>query len=581
MKERHQIVFLIMLFLLSGVILRLGYWQLIKSSELKISARDQYESSSIVEPRRGEIITADNYPLVVNRPVYNLTAYMPHLSETPSLITKAVLPLLNFEISDPAIATDSVKLAQKVEELKKEQENAMLDRMNNKSFAILARSLSVEEKATISALNIAGLDFEESFTRGYPEASLSAHLTGFVGRDELGNPTGYFGLEGFYNRELEGRTGLKKQEKDAAGNPLLIGDYRELDKRNGRTLKLYLERAVQYIAESELKKGLEIYGALSGEVVVMDPKTGGILASIALPTYSPDKFINFDPYLYKNPILANAYEPGSTFKVLVMAAALNEGAVKLDDECDICAGPLPLDKYTIKTWNNEYHPQTTPSEIIANSDNIGMVWTAQKLGGEKLLEYLKKFGFGEKTGIDLQEEITPSLRENWGSIDYATASFGQGIAVTSIQMLRAVSAIANGGLLMEPHVVQEVVGETTTVIKPREVRRVLTPETAKTMTEIMIASAEHGDAKWTRLANYTVAGKTGTAQIPVQGHYDTEKTIASFVGFAPAENPRFVMLVKLREPQSSPWGSETAAPLWFNIARKLLLYYNIPPDIKS
>ena len=134
---------------------------------------------------------------------------------------------------------------------------------------------------------------------------------------------------------------------------------------------------------------------------------------------------------------------------------------------------------------------------------------------------------------------------------------------------------------MEPHVVQEVVGETTTVIKPREVRRVLTPETAKTMTEIMIASAEHGDAKWTRLANYTVAGKTGTAQIPVQGHYDTEKTIASFVGFAPAENPRFVMLVKLREPQSSPWGSETAAPLWFNIARKLLLYYNIPPDIKS
>ena len=192
-------------------------------------------------------------------------------------------------------------------------------------------------------------------------------------------------------------------------------------------------------------------------------------------------------------------------------------------------------------------------------------------------EYLNTFGIGAKTGIDLQEEIAPPVRSKWGEIDYATASFGQGLVVTSIEMVRAVGAIANGGVMMEPHTVKEVVGAEAVPVATKEQGRILKEETAKHMTELMIKSADHGDAKWTRIPGYTVAGKTGTAQIAVAGHYDTEKTIASFVGFAPAHNPRFVMLVKLEEPTTSPWGSETAAPLWFTLARRLLLHYNSPP----
>lgn len=578
MRTRIQLVFVGLVAALGGIILRLAYWQLIRGPELAVQARDQYTSKEILYPQRGEIITADGHPLVVNKPIYSLTAYAPHLKNKPSEIVASVLPLLEITVDDPVIATDSVKLEAKKTELRTQLESSMLGKLTGDGYSVLARNLTVTEKNAVSQLGMPGINFEENFTRGYPEASMSAHVVGFVGRDDLGSPTGYFGLEGFYDRELAGRAGFQKQEKDAVGNPLLIGDYRELGRRDGRTLRLHLERATQFLVEQELQKGLESYGAIAGEVLVMDPRTGGIIAMASLPAYDPAKFWIYDTLLYKNPAVANAYEPGSTFKVLVMAAALNEGQVKLDDRCDICNGPLPLDKYVIKTWNGEYHPDSTPEEIIANSDNIGMVWAQQRLGGDKLLEYLRAFGLGEKSGIDMQEEITPSFRSKWGLIDYATASFGQGIAVTSIQMLRAVGAIANEGKLMEPHLVRTVEDSEITEIKPHFVRQVITPETAKQMTDIMITAAEHGDAKWTRLPDYQVAGKTGTAQIPVAGHYDTEKTIASFVGFAPAKNPRFVMLVKLREPTSSPWGSETAAPLWFTIARRLLLHYNVPPD---
>ena len=195
-----------------------------------------------------------------------------------------------------------------------------------------------------------------------------------------------------------------------------------------------------------------------------------------------------------------------------------------------------------------------------------------------MVEYLRRFGLGSKTGIDLQEEVASPLRSRWGDIDYATSSFGQGIAVTSIQMVTAVSAIANGGTLLEPHVVKNVLGDTPIPLPIKNKGQVITPETAKRITNLMVAAVEKGEAKWAIPKGYRIAGKTGTAQIAVSGHYDAEKTIASFVGFAPAEKPRFVMLVKLREPSSSQWGSETAAPLWFRLATKLLLHYNIAPS---
>ncbi len=579
MHSRIQILFLSFVFILAAVILRLSYWQIVRADDLAQRADGQYASRDILDSARGSIITADNFPLVVNRAVYVLGAYLPAVKERPDQIVDLILPKLKLEIDDPAIATDSAKLETALKELELNTRLTMLERLDKSGYVTLARSISVQEKSEIEALGIEGLVFDQSFIRAYPEASLSAQLTGFVGRDDLGKPTGYFGLEGFYNRELEGRSRIEKQEKGAGGNPLLTSDFQLLPGRDGRTLKLFLERGTGYIVEEELKKGLERYGASSGEVIVMDPHNGAILAMASLPAYDPAKFHLYDPALYKNPAVANTYEPGSTFKVLVMAAALNEGVISENDRCDICKEPYTIGKYTIKTWNNEYQENASPEDIIVHSDNVGMVWVEQKLGGDKFLEYIKNFGFGEKTGIDLQEEVASSLRSRWGDIDYATASFGQGIAVTSVQMIRAVASIANGGYLLEPHIVQAVIGEEGGVtINKKVIRQVISQEAADKVTEFMVQAVEKGESQWAAPKGYTVAGKTGTAQVAVEGHYDREKTITSFVGFAPAHNPRFVMIVKLREPQSSQWGSETAAPLWFNIAKKLLLHYNIPPD---
>lgn len=578
MNRRIRTLFTTFLLLITAIVVKLFYWQIVSAGDLERQATEQHTTLHTISTRRGEIITADNFPLVFNEPRYALTVYTPNIEDDPVEIVDKILPLIEFEIDDPEIATDEAKREKELERLAKETRADILEKLTTRTWALLYNNLSIEQKETIEDFGILGLDFEEFLTRHYPEASMSAHLTGFVGKNDIGSATGYFGIEGYYNRELKGVEGVLKQEKDAFGIPLLTDSFRQLSGRDGRDLKLYLDRGIQFIAEKELKDALELYGASSGEVLIMDPKTGGILALAAEPSYEPQKYWKYETSLYKNPVISNTYEPGSTFKVLVMAAALEEKAVDRDDKCDICSEPFQIGKYTIKTWDGNYVENRTPEEIIVNSDNIGMVWTSLKLGGNKFENYIKEFGFGEKTGIDLQEEVSAPLRKNWGDIDHATASFGQGIAVTSIQMLSAVGALANEGNLMEPHVVQEVRGEKIQAIEPKIIRKVVSEETAQKITNMMVAAVEAGESKWTRIKNYRVAGKTGTSQIAVAGHYDTEKTIASFVGFAPADNPAFVMLVKLREPTSSPWGSETAAPLWFSIAKKLLINLNIPPS---
>ncbi len=578
MQNRIRILFSVYLVLTVLVLGRLFYWQIVVASSLEQAASLQHTEETTISPERGEIITRDGFPLVFNEQRYNLNAYVPNLSSSGVALVDQLLPHMTFEIEDPVLATDSARAPQEIERLKAETRTALLERLNTRTWTPLAKNLSVEQKEAIESLGISGITFDEYFVRHYPEASMSAHTLGFVGRNEIGEPTGYFGLEGYYDRELTGASGLVKQEKDALGRPLLTGSFREVIGRDGRDLTLNLIRGVEFIAEEELNNALEKYGASSGEVVIMDPRTGSVLALASLPAYDPAKYWKYETQLYKNPTIANTYEPGSTFKVLVMAAALNENAIDIKDTCDICDGPLEIDKYTIKTWDGKYVAGRTPEDIIVHSDNIGMVWTARKLTGEKLVDYIKKFGFGEKTGIDLQEEVSAPLRKKWGEIDYATASFGQGIAVTSIQMLRAVGAIANGGKLVTPRIVAQVSGEETIELSPTATSQVISEETAKKITEMMVKAVEQGEAKWTRIKGYKIAGKTGTAQIPVAGHYDSDKTIASFVGYAPADDPRFVMLVKLREPTSSPWGSETAAPLWFDIARRLFVALNIPQD---
>jgi cell division protein FtsI/penicillin-binding protein 2 len=314
---------------------------------------------------------------------------------------------------------------------------------------------------------------------------------------------------------------------------------------------------------------------------MLDPKTGGILAMASFPSFDPRSYAEFANEDYKDGFITDTYEPGSTFKPLVMAAAINEGLVKPETRCDICAGPISIGGYNIKTWNDKYQPNLTMTDVIVHSDNTGMVYVGKKLGLDKMIKYIDLFGFGRATNIDLQGEVIPSLRprESWYPIDLATSSFGQGISVTPIELLSAFATLANKGVRMEPHVVSSVEtadGQTLT-IPPKVVNKPITEKTAKIMTEILVNAVNKGEAQFAKIKGYRFAGKTGTAQIPVAGHYDPTNTIASFIGYAPAEDPKFVMLVIVDRPTSSIYGAETAAPVFFKIAQKALTYYNIAP----
>lgn len=577
------------------IVVRLGYWQLVDSDNLSAKAEDQRTLTRELPAPRGQILYSDNSVLAATKPTFSLFAQPQLIQQQPdSLVptntadktySEYVASQLAevFEKQDRLQSTLSA-IPETVDEHKQLVDTirqSILDKLGKNLFWIsLNRKVDYQTKTDIDKLNLTGVGADPSFERYYPEGSSSAHLLGFIGSDIYGDDTGYFGLEGFYNGQLKGKNGLLSQERDALGFPILIGNYISKDPQPGKTLVLNVDRTVQNITENYLKKGMEQFGAKSSSAIVMDPKTGAILALASYPNYDPANPEQYPTIDYKDSAIADSYEPGSTFKTLVMAAAINEGLITPDTQCDICAGPVAIDGYDIRTWDNKYFPNTNMDEVLIHSDNTGMVFVSRKLGIDKMYSYIKNFGFGDLTGVDLQDEESPDIRDKsqWKDIDLATASFGQGISATPLQVVRAVSAIANGGYLMEPHVVSKIVdGNHIFNIEPKVLGQPISQQAAKTVTQMMVDAVNLGEAKFARIKGYKIAGKTGTAQIPVAGHYDATKTIASFVGFAPANNPRFAILVKYDEPSSSIYGAETAAPTFFAIAKDLFTYYGIAP----
>ncbi len=560
---RFKFLKVVYIVIFATIFIRLFYWQVIMFDALSVKAELQHLVSFNLEAPRGLILSADGALLGSNKPsflLYGLPKIISSPDEVALKLAKALTP-------DPEL----------VQPLREDIRSKL---SHDLYWVAIEKNVDIDLKNEIENLKIEGVGFESQTARFYPEASSAAHVLGFVGADELGKQIGYFGVEGFYNGQLKGVGGIIREEKDARGSPILMGRFFKKEPRKGSDIVLNIDRTVQYIVEKNLKKGVEKYGAKSGSVIVMDPKTGAILAISSFPNYDPNIFAQFPKENYKNPIVADSYEPGSTFKVLVMAAAINEGLVKPDTKCDTCGGPLPVSGYLIRTWNNKYQKDITMTDTIIHSDNTGMVFAGNKLGVDKLYSYIQNFGFGSLTGVDLQDETSPDIRpkKEWKEIDLATASFGQGIAATPIQIVRAVGAIANGGNLMEPQVAKEIrTGSQVTQIKPRVIRQPISEETAKAVTSMMVDAVQKGEARVFAPKGFKVAGKTGTAQIPVAGHYDPTKTIASFVGFAPAEDAKFVMLVRYQEPTSSIFGAETAAPTFFAIAKELLAYYNVAP----
>ena len=556
MTGRLRFTLIVLTLFFSLVTLRLFYWQIVKSEELSLMGRSQYGRIVTLTPQRGEIKTSDGFPIAANKISYLVFANPKEIKDKKTVVLK-LSPVL--EIDKATISAS----------------------LNQDRFWVSLGSFDIKTKERVEKLNLPGIGFEQQSSRFYPEASMAAQLVGFVGKNEEGSPKGYFGVEGYYDRLLRGKEGVGIQIHDAFGRLILSEASQKSSKIDGSSLILTINRSIQFLVEKRLKDAIENYQAQAGMIGVMDPKTGQILAMSSFPSFEPLNYQDYDEKLYKNPFITDMYEPGSSFKPIVMSSAFEAKVIKPQTKCPICAGPVYIGGHEINTWNNKYYKDTNMVEVIQHSDNTGMVYVSQKLGLDKMLSFLEKFGIGDLTGIDLQGEIAPGLKpkNSWYKVDLATVGFGQGISVTAIELMSAISTIANNGKRMEPHVVSAIETQNGRVrISPKVLGSPISPETAKVMTEIMVNAVNKGEASWTRLKGYRIAGKTGTASIPIQGRYDPDKTITSFVGFAPADDPKFVMLVVLNKPTTSIYGSETAAPVFFSIAKDLLNYYKIPPD---
>jgi cell division protein FtsI/penicillin-binding protein 2 len=545
--------------LVFGVIaLRLFYWQVVKASELSGLAATQYGNAIKIEPVRGEIETSDGFPIAANKITYLLYA-------------------------DPKEVKDKEEAARILsEKLNLDRASISAQLSQNLLWVPISHSINPDQKNIIEREDIPGVGFTEQSQRYYPEASMAANLLGFVGKDSNGNTTGYSGLEGYYDRLLRGKTGTAVEIHDAIGRPILAR-VNSVDSfgQNGSTLVLNINRSFQFLAEEKLKEGIQRYGASGGMIGIMDPKTGQILAMATYPSFDPANYQEYSQDLYKNAFISNLYEPGSTFKPLVMSAAFNEKLLTPESRCPQCAGPVSVGGYDLHTWNDKYYPNTTMLDVIQHSDNTGMVYVAQKLGLDRMLTYLNKYGIGKITGIDLEGETAPDImpKEDWHSVDLATTGFGQGINVTPIELMTAFSSIANKGVMMQPQVVGSVIDSKgkSTKIEPKVLGRPLDEKTATVMTEVLVNAVNKGEAQFARLHGYRIAGKTGTASIPVAGHYDPTQTIASFIGFAPAQDPKYVMFVILNRPTAAIYGAETAAPIFFEVSKDLLSYYGVAP----
>jgi cell division protein FtsI (penicillin-binding protein 3) len=553
MLTRIRFFLILFLFLFLIIFLRLFQLQILNHSSSKIF---DYLAERKILPERGRIFDRLSNPLVLNNNSY----------------------LLYFE---PKKINDPPQTIKKISTILGINEASLSSKFNKEKDWVAVTMVTKEKKEEIEKLKISGLGFDYVLKRDYPEASLAAHLLGFVGKNYQGEDIGYFGIEGYYNKDLSGLPGFIQSEKDLLGRPILIGKQEMVEPENGRDLILTIDKNIQGMIKEKLKKGIERYQAESGCVIAADPFSMAILALVCLPDYDPKNYFLFSEEYFRNPAISDLYEPGSVFKPLIMAAAINEKKIKPNDFYNE-TGPITIGEYSIKTWDNKYEGKISMTRILQKSSNVGMVYVGEKLGDEKLYDYLKKYGFGQPTGIDLQGEVSGYLKpkSQWYPIDFATVTFGQGIAVTPIQMIRAFAALVNGGAIFRPYVVLKIISSDgkQKIIKPKKEGQVITTITSQIIKKMLMEVVESGEVKWARPKGYTLGGKTGTAQVPIKGHYDPQKTIASFIGFGPVKEPKFLVLVILRQPKTSPWGSETAAPLFFEIAKELLIYYNIPPD---
>lgn len=502
----------------------------------------------------------------------------------------------------------------------------------------LREIMQEDSKQNPGSGNYTGVGFKEEYYRFYPEGSFAANLLGFVDKESKGQ----YGIEQTFDRQLKGKTGIFKAQRDSIGRQITVGDSVIQPAVNGQSVTLTIDRTIQLEAERILEAGVKRYNANSGQIIILDPKTSKVIAMAHYPSFDPnnygtafnkvdiefsenelesllpieesenhfyfyrnwdgdDKFEVFKDVeegkapvyqryanffgaeVYQNKSVASIYEPGSVFKPVVMASAIDDGDVT-PNTVYYENGPLKVDEFEIKNSTDTYRGRQTMTNVLEQSSNIGMAFVAREMGRNLFYAYLLKFGFGEKTGIEFENELAGYVEyfTGWAESELVTRAFGQGITVTPLQMVNSYAALANKGLLMQPYIVESITDANgkTIYTEPKIINQAVSEDTAGKITEMMVSAVENGVANTAQVNGHYIAGKTGTAQTYKRGQPLTGAgtTIASFAGYAPIDDPKFVVLVKIDKPRTSVWGAETAAPVFAQLAEFLFDYYNIPPD---
>ena len=546
-----------------ALIARLVQLQIVDHAYYSAEARNIHVAQETVTGRRGALLDRNGYPLAASKNTYDVMVEVKAWKDL-SKARQAAAAIAGVTDGDPSLMVSEVRGASIYE-------------------ITVARGLNFETASNIRELGLAGVRLLSSSARVYPEGNLAAQLLGFVGRDN----TGLTGLEADLEAVVGGATGTIVFERDGLGNQLAVGSRSELPPLPGSNVVLTIDRFIQRMAEQELDKAIKQHKAKGGTIVVVQPKTGEILAMASRPTFDLTKLDLSDESklaLYRNRAITDQYEPGSVFKLITASAAIDLGLVNPDtwwyDE-----GVVHVDGWSIRNWDLSANGDQTVTQILAKSLNTGAAWLAQQVGPERFYEYVYRYGFGEPTASGLDGEVGGRVRtpendpDNWRQVDMATNSFGQGISVTPLQMAMAVAALANDGKLMKPILVKEIIGPNgTQVSEPEVIRQVVSPETARTLLELMGVVAQGVPPSFLNVQGYTVGGKTGTANIASEGGGYRAAYISSFVGVVPLEDPQLMIMVKIDEPKGVPWGTVVAAPAFSRIAQEALTYFKIPPQ---
>ena len=534
------------------IIGRLVYIQVINHQYWQALAQGQQKFFVSLEGERGEIFFKDGAPLAKNYS-FDLVYAAPPEVENPEDTAKALGSTLNLP------------------------EDLILEKLQSGTFyELLKKRLSEEELGKLKEMNLPGIHLGKEVKRYYPFESMLAQTVGFVGGDNKGQ----YGLEGFYDDILRGADGILQKEKGPGG--YFINNFGK-PLENGADVVLTLDYNVQFFAEKLLGEAKENLDIEKGEIIVLDPNSGEIMALANFPSFNLNEYSQIASLdIFKNSSMHELFEPGSVFKPITMAAALNQGKIT-PKTTYVDEGAVKIGTYTIRNYDNRVWGERTMSEVLEKSINTGAVFVQEELGHDLFLEYVERFGFFEPTGVDLQGEVFSQNREfrKGYEINFATASFGQGIELTSFQLARAYSVIANGGKLIRPFLVKRILDNGKIIeVKPQaQDSSVFSESSASQLTLMLVSTVDNGFSGRAKIPGYYVAGKTGTAQIPYEdkrGYYE-DRTIQSFVGFAPALDPQFLILVKLYNPKART-AEYSAVPIFREMAKYLIDYLQIPPD---